>query len=87
MTVDDLRKFKGIEKYDRTDTWALERMLNEPLPVFASLISTRTLHPTTSSGLTIRELSLDELLEHQQIFDTLMKEVRIRKASYEWETE
>lgn len=87
MTVEELRKLKGIEEYKNADTWALERLLNEPVPVFASLISTRTLHPTTSSGLTIRELSLDELLEHQQIFDALMKEVRIRKASYAWETE
>lgn len=87
MTANELRKLKGFEDYKKDDIWAIERMLDEPLPVFASLISTRTLHPTTSSGLTIRELSLDELLEHQRIFDTLMKEVRIRKASYDWETE
>lgn len=83
MTVDELRKLKGIE----ADSWALERMLNEPVPVFVSLISTRTLHPTTSSGLTIRELSLDELLELQQIFNAFMKEVKIRKASYAWDNE
>ena len=84
MTVEELRKLNGFEsKY----TWALERMLDEPVPVFASLISTRTLHPTTSSGLTIRELSLDELSECQHIFDTFIKEVRIRKASYAWENE
>ena len=84
MTVEELRKLNGIEM---KDTWALERLLNEPVPVFASLISTRTLHPTTLSGLTIRELSLDELLECQKIFDTFIKEVRIRKASYAWESE
>lgn len=87
MTADELRKLKGFEDYKKDDAWAMERMLDEPLPVFASLISTRTLHPTTSSGLTLRDLGFDELLEHQQIFDALMKEVRIRKASYAWETE
>ena len=87
MTANELRKLKGMEDYKKDDAWAMERLLDEPLPVFASLISTRTLHPTTSSGLTIRELSLDEMLECQQIFDTFMKEVRIRKASYAWENE
>lgn len=86
MTVDELRKWNGM-KDDKINTWALERMLNEPVPVYVSLISTRTLHPTTSSGLTIRDLSLDELLECQQIYDTFTKEVRIRKASYAWENE
>lgn len=86
MTVDELRKLKYVDDVNN-NTWALERMLNEPVPVFASTISTRTLHPTTSSGLTIRELSLDELLECQKIFDTFMKEVRIRKASYAWEND
>lgn len=86
MTADELRKLKGMEDI-KNDSWALERMLSEPVPVFASIISTRTLHPTTSSGLTIRELSLDELLECQQIFDTFAKEVRIRKASYAWEND
>lgn len=86
MTADELRKVKGMDEF-KNDTWALERMLNEPVPVFCSIISTRTLHPTTSSGLTIRELSLDELLECQKIFDTFAKEVRIRKASYAWEND
>lgn len=86
MTVDELRKLKGMEDI-KNDSWALERMLNEPVPVFASIITTRTLHPTTSSGLTIRELSVDELLECQKIFDTFAKEVRIRKASYAWEND
>ena len=86
MTADELRKLKGMEDF-KNDAWALERMLSEPVPVFTSLIATRTLHPTTSSGLTIRELSVDELLECQKIFDTFMKEVRIRKASYAWEND
>ena len=86
MTAEELRKMKGFDDV-KNDTWALERMLNEPVPVFVSLISTRTLHPTTSSGLTIRELSLDELLECQKIFDTFAKEVRIRKSSYAWEND
>lgn len=85
MTVNELRKWKCLD--DKILNRALERMLDEPVPVFASIIATRTLHPTTSSGITIRELSLDELLECQKIFDTFMKEVRIRKASYAWETE
>jgi hypothetical protein len=86
MTVDELRKVKGFDDY-KNDTWALERMLNESVPVFVSSIATRTLHPITSSGLTIRDLSLDELLECQQIFDAFAKEVRIRKASYAWEND
>ena len=86
MTVDELRKWNGM-KDDKNDKWALERILNESVPVYASLISTRTLHPTTFSGLTIRDLTLDELLECQKIFDTFAKEVRIRKASYAWEND
>ena len=86
MTAEELRKWNGM-KNDKNSRWALERLLDEPVPVYVSLISTRTLHPTTSSGLTIRELSLDELLECQQIFDTFEKEVRIRKASYAWEND
>ena len=86
MTADELRKLKGMEEF-KNDAWALERMLSEPVPVFASTIATRTLHPTTLSGLTIRELSVDELLECQKVFDTFMKEVRIRKASYAWEND
>ena len=86
MTVDELRKLKHIDEY-KNKNWVLERMLNEPVPVFTSLIATRTLQPTTSSGLTIRELSLDELLECKKIFDTFMKEVMIRKASYAWESD
>lgn len=86
MTVDELRKWKNMNEI-KNSTWALERVLNESIPVFASNVATRTLHPTTSSGLTIRELSVDELLECQKIFDTFMKELRIRKASYAWEND
>ena len=86
MTAEELRKWNGM-KDDKNSNWALERLLDEPVPVYVSLISTRTLHHTTSSGLKIRDLSLDELLECQQIFDTFAKEVRIRKASYAWEND
>ena len=84
MTREEMRTWYIAHNYGSSaelDESLLDKLLRVAIPSVASSLFTRKMEVLDECGLVMGDVSLDELCEHQRIFDNLMKEKRIRESA------
>lgn len=84
MTLEEMKTWYIAHNYGSSadlDESLLNKLLRVAIPSMSSSLFTQKMEIVDECGLVMGNVSLDELSEHQRIFDKLMKEKQIRESA------